>query len=132
MLTMKKSGNFLFSGTADLQTTFRTQTIYTGKPRYISNMSQKPVYNNVKTLNFNEIQYTMKGISFIHSFLSFINSFFHSFIRSFCHSFIHSVHSFIHSFIHLLSPPVLMHGGLLCIAFHLSVCLSVAIPKVTR
>ncbi len=30
------------------------------------------------------------------------------------------------------SPPVLMHGGLLCVAFRLSVCLSVAIPKVTR
>ncbi len=29
----------------------------------------------------------------------------------------------------LLSPPVLMHGGLLCIAFRLSVCLSVTIPK---
>ncbi len=32
----------------------------------------------------------------------------------------------------LLSPPVLMHGGLLCVAFRLSVRLSVTIPKVTR
>ncbi len=27
----------------------------------------------------------------------------------------------------VFSPPVLMHGGLLCVAFHLSVCLSVCL-----
>ncbi len=32
----------------------------------------------------------------------------------------------------LLSPPVLMHGGLLCATFRLSICLSLTIPKVTR
>ena len=31
----------------------------------------------------------------------------------------------------LLSPPVLMHGGLLCIAFRLSVCLSVCLHTET-
>ena len=40
-------------------------------------------------------------------------------------SAIHETYLYIKVNFVLLSPPVLMHGGLLCVAFRLSVCLSV-------